>query len=393
MNKRNIITTFIGIFVAVGLMLKLQFKAENDSNKEYENLIPFTYPYPKGDPEGCCDGLLYGPGFVVLKNDDGSNQDFPFTRTNSSMHTHRPLLDLGAPHIITSVEVSYIVNYAWDMYAPKSLVIKGSLRHEVDTPMEYDTHLSSGLSTLNGRHTVTILTFGWNAVRYIELFKVFPVNKESIVSNIAVYGSRALNHSQSNYQSLGRSLLLSNDASPKCYSETGDVHSKILLNFKNESLPVDFVHASTICTDSEGRLATIEVTHCDNPDLNKETTSCVGKSCDEIDMIIPRQDGVGCEVRVVMMTAVSNGTSVLVAINIIALLCLAFCTCKIFRDKKQSRRLSSSLTVSTASTSNSQSRSTKFPIGQIEATVIALNSDEEEAADNFDDNESPQQYE
>lgn len=159
-------------------------------------LIPFTYSYPKGNPLGCCGGFYDDYDLNILNSSDGSNPENYPTTTNSinwlgpsgNDLDHDPLLDLGKPHSITEVKVSYIVHDSWNKYAPRSITIKGSQLHQNNTLMEYNTTLSDGFPTSNGGQTVTVPTLGWDDVQYIELSQVIPFQGQSLISNIAVFG-------------------------------------------------------------------------------------------------------------------------------------------------------------------------------------------------------------
>ena len=74
-------------------------------------------------------------------------------------------------------------------FAPKTIIIEGSLNNDVTGGMEYTANVSIGFSTSNGGHIVTVSTEAWGPVQYIKLTDVIPSEIRSFVSNIAVYGN------------------------------------------------------------------------------------------------------------------------------------------------------------------------------------------------------------
>jgi len=152
----------------------------------------YTYSYPNGKPPGCCGGYYDDPNLDILNSNNGEVPNYIST-TNSiewdaNTHDYGPVLDLGSPQIVTEIRVSYIVAPSWGKYAPKSLVIKGSLeRGSNSTPWVFTKTWTIGFPTSQGGHTVVVPILDWDAVQYIELSEVSPSAGHSVVSRITVH--------------------------------------------------------------------------------------------------------------------------------------------------------------------------------------------------------------
>lgn len=150
----------------------------------------YTYTYSNGAPEGCCGGWYDDP-FLDILNDRGP---VPLWRSMSNCISFSggdddslPLIDLGSPHNVTEIILTYHVHNPSSKYAPKSLLFKGSSTKEED--WSFETRRSEGFPFSNGVHSVRLLISDWGSVQYIELSEVVPSKSQSVVSRISVFVS------------------------------------------------------------------------------------------------------------------------------------------------------------------------------------------------------------
>jgi len=152
--------------------------------------IRYTYTYSNGAPEGCCGGFYDDP-FLDILNDRGPVPVWVGMSNCISFAGNEddslPLLDLGRPHDVTEIVLSYHVKNCGSKYAPKSLLFRGSLTKEED--WAFEARRSEGFPYPNGAYSVRVPTSDWGSVQYIELSEVVPSKSQSVVSRINVFVS------------------------------------------------------------------------------------------------------------------------------------------------------------------------------------------------------------